>query len=154
VLRTAHRLFVPVAKSKRIDMVLNLPEAAAQVRVDEESLRRVVTNLVSNALKYTPEGGEVRLGLRDSPQEVSFWVSDTGYGIPAQDLPHLFTKFYRVGQRENGQRIPGSGLGLAIAKKAVEAMGGSISVQSELKKGSTFSVVIPKAPPPEPGGKP
>jgi|GEM_PF-3507380 len=145
IFNEVRNLLAPMARAKRITLHPLPPGAIAFLTAAEEPLRQIVTNLVSNALKYTPDGGEVRLGLKDAPQELQFWVSDTGYGIPAQDIPHLFTKFYRSGSA-GVQCIPGSGLGLSIAQRAAESLGGRIQVKSELGKGSTFLVVIPKRP--------
>ena len=104
-----------------------------------------MTNLVSNAIKYTPERGQVRLGLTDGPDEVMFFVSNTGHGIAPADIPHLFTKFYRSGgDRAAGRRIPGTGLGLNIVHKAVTALGGRIHVESEMGKNTLFMVKLPK----------
>ncbi|MFA6317805.1 MAG: HAMP domain-containing sensor histidine kinase [Elusimicrobiota bacterium] len=124
------------------------PAASDFVYCDEDSLRQVVINLVSNALKYTPENGEIRLGLESGKDEVRFSVADTGRGISPDDLPHIFTKFYRAAQpgKESSERIPGTGLGLCIAHKAAIAMGGSIEVKSSVGKGSIFLVSLPRVP--------
>lgn len=145
VFRQACTLFAPVAASKRIEIELPAP-SGEKVFADEELLRRIVLNLLSNALKYTPDGGKVAVGAGSTPQETRFWVADSGHGIPAADLPHLFTKFYRPGAGPQArERIPGSGLGLSIAERAARALGGKIVVQSELGKGTVFIVVIPRA---------
>jgi signal transduction histidine kinase len=112
---------------------------------DPEMLRRIVINLVSNACKYTPSGGTVRVTLEASSEEVKFFVADNGPGIAPEDRERLFTKFYRVpGSEGKHQRIPGSGLGLAITKQAVELHHGRIWVESEKGKGSVFYVVLPR----------
>ncbi|MBI5881988.1 MAG: HAMP domain-containing protein [Elusimicrobia bacterium] len=144
-------ILAPVASSKKIAVHPLPSEASDFVVADEDTLRQVVSNLVSNAFKYTPEGGEVRLGLESGEGEVRFWVADTGRGIAPEDLPHIFTKFYRgsrpaEGSADPGQRIPGSGLGLSIAHKAVTSMGGSIRVESEPGKGSKFIISLPRVP--------
>ena len=133
-----------MAQSKRITVRRPPPEATASVYAPDEALRSVLMNLVSNALKYTPEGGQVQVEWVDAPEAVTLWVTDTGYGIPPEDLPHLFTKFYRARTEGAPERIPGSGLGLSIAHKAVQAMGGRMWVVSEVGKGSTFCVELPK----------
>lgn len=138
-------LFALSATSKNVAIHGLAPEVAECVYADEELMRQVVTNLISNALKYTPAGGEIRVGLESDARELRFWVADTGYGIKADDLPRLFTKFYRSGTGSDaGEPIPGTGLGLSIVHKAVQAMDGTIKVQSELGKGSNFLVSIPK----------
>lgn len=144
-------LLAPMAGSKRIS-VHPLPPAASEfVYTDEDLLRQVVTNLVSNALKYTPDGGEIRLGLEADAGEVRFRVADTGCGIKPEDLPLIFTKFYRAD--DPSRRIPGTGLGLSIAHKAVASMGGRLWVESAVGQGSTFFVAMPKRPPTTAAGK-
>ncbi|HBL15628.1 MAG: hypothetical protein A2X36_15065 [Elusimicrobia bacterium GWA2_69_24] len=120
--------------------------AVAYLVAPPEDLRRIIMNLISNAIKYTPEGGEIRLGLEANGSEIGFWVRDTGCGIPAEDLPHLFTKFYRSQEdRSRAQRIKGTGLGLNIAHKAALRLGGRIDVQSRVGQGSVFRLTIPKS---------
>jgi len=115
------------------------------VNADEGRLRQVVINLVDNAVKYTPAGGNVRLALGHQNGTVGISVSDTGVGIPAEAARHLFKPFYRVKttQPQNGQAS--SGLGLAIAKRLVDAHGGQISFESEPGRGTTFTVELPSA---------
>ena len=108
-------------------------------------MTQIVANLVSNAIKYTPNNGEIRIDLSDSARELMFYVSNTGHGIPAEDIPHLFTKFYRSGaDRASGKRIPGTGLGLNIVQKAVNALGGRIWVESQAGVNTLFMVKLPK----------
>lgn len=135
----------PVARSKSIELSPLPKDATGMVHAKEEDVRLVVGNLLSNALKYTPSGGRVRVGLSETSKEVLFWVQDTGRGIPAKDIPNLFAKFYRSEEELSAaRRIPGTGLGLNIAHKAVLAMGGRIWVNSTPGKGSIFYVAIPK----------
>lgn len=110
--------------------------------VDPDRLREVITNLFDNAVKYTPEG-KVSLGLTGDPQVVQMYVRDTGPGIPKEDLPHLFQKFYRVDNSAT-RTIGGTGLGLFICKKIVELYGGRIWAESELGKGSSFFINFPR----------
>lgn len=145
VLREACRLFAPVARAKRIRVELPPDNVTKGLYADDEALRQVVMNLLSNALKYTPEGGRVSAGLESDEREVRFWVSDTGPGIKPEDAPHLFTKFYRGDVGGRRERIPGSGLGLAIAQKAARALGGEISVSSAPGQGSIFTATFPKS---------
>jgi signal transduction histidine kinase len=105
-------------------------------------LHQALYNLVENALKYTPQGGEVTIQLQTDPSALTFAVQDSGIGIPENDLPRLFEKFYRGTNREAlSQR--GTGLGLAIVKSIAERHGGSVWVESALGKGSTFYLQIP-----------
>jgi PAS domain S-box-containing protein len=112
------------------------------VYVDPDRLREVITNLFDNAVKYTPEG-RVTLGLTGNDQVVQCYVKDTGPGIPADDIPHLFQKFYRVDNSAT-RTIGGTGLGLFICQKIVELYNGRIWAESELGKGSTFYINLPR----------
>lgn len=112
------------------------------VYVDPDRLREVITNLFDNAVKYTPEG-RVTLGLSGNDQVVQCSVKDTGPGIPAEDVPHLFQKFYRVDNSAT-RTIGGTGLGLFICRKIVELYNGRIWVESELGKGSNFYINLPR----------
>ncbi|HVU59701.1 MAG TPA: ATP-binding protein [Candidatus Saccharimonadales bacterium] len=109
---------------------------------DPERLREVITNLFDNAVKYTDEG-KVTIGLTGNDQVVQFFVRDTGFGIPAEDIPHMFQKFYRVDNSAT-RTIGGTGLGLFISRKIIELYGGRIWVESELGKGSTFYINLPR----------
>ena len=113
-----------------------------EARVDRKLLRRALVNLLNNAIKYSPAGGEVRLTLALAGGEAVIRVSDQGIGIPPEDLPRLFEPFHRAA---NVEGLPGTGLGLVIAKQAVEMHGGSISVESALGRGTTFTVRLPLA---------
>ncbi|HYE40298.1 MAG TPA: PAS domain-containing sensor histidine kinase, partial [Ramlibacter sp.] len=110
---------------------------------DEKLLRHVFVNLLSNALKYSPGGGEVRFEVRRQGEDVVFRVRDQGIGIPADELPHLFASFHRA---SNVGEIQGTGLGLAIAKNAVDMHDGTIDVESVLGQGTTFTVTLSRAP--------
>ncbi|NJL95228.1 MAG: cell wall metabolism sensor histidine kinase WalK [Anaerolineae bacterium] len=106
---------------------------------------QVLNNLLSNAIKYTPEGGNVTLGASQRQGRAIITISDTGYGIPADALPHLFEKFFRV-KRPEHMAEKGTGLGLAIVKGIVEQHGGEIRVESTLGAGTSFSVLLPLEP--------
>lgn len=112
------------------------------VNVDPDRLREVITNLFDNAVKYTPEG-KISLGLTGNEQVVQCYVKDTGPGIPKDDLPHLFQKFYRVDNSAT-RTVGGTGLGLFICRKIVELYGGRIWAESELGKGSSFYINLPR----------
>ncbi|WP_299025126.1 HAMP domain-containing sensor histidine kinase [uncultured Thermanaerothrix sp.] len=110
---------------------------------DKDRLKQVLLNLVGNAIKYTPPGGEICLGLRREGNEARIRVSDSGPGIPEEDLPHIFERFYR-GRGQEGENAPfGYGLGLAIAQRIVQSHGGWIEVESRLGQGTTFIVRLP-----------
>ncbi|MBI4422885.1 MAG: HAMP domain-containing histidine kinase [Elusimicrobia bacterium] len=138
------RLYVPAARGRNIDL-RGVAAGPALLEADRELMRRVVINLVSNALKYTPAGGKVEVRLEERPEGIHLAVADTGPGIPPEDREKIFTKFYRVaGPGGRAQRIPGSGLGLAIAKQAVDLHQGKIWVESVMGKQSVFHVSLPK----------
>lgn len=116
----------------------NLPE----VHCDERRIEHVLINLISNAIKFTPHGGQVTITAEAVGQQVRFCVSDTGSGIPAEALPRIFDKFYQVHtSTETG--IKGTGLGLAIVKHIVELHGGEVSVRSQIGSGSCFFFTLP-----------
>jgi signal transduction histidine kinase len=125
------------------------------LEVDGSRIRQLLLNLVTNAVKYTPAGGRVTIGLEDGGHEVSLTVADTGVGIAAGDLPHIFDRFWRadVARSRTGERA-GAGLGLAITKWIAEAHGGSISVQSRPNRGTRFTVALPRGLPPLAEGRP
>jgi signal transduction histidine kinase len=130
------------ADARNIDLVLSLPPKMPQVRGDKERLAVVLTNLVGNAIKYTPEGGrvDVRCAMEDSRVRIA--VTDTGIGIQAEDQERIFEKFYRV-RDERVSAIPGTGLGLAIVKETIRLHGGAVFVESTPGQGSTFTVSLP-----------
>lgn len=115
--------------------------APALVLGDRQRLRELLDNLIDNALKHTDPGGRVTIRVRPEPSWVALEVEDTGRGIGAEHLPHIFERFYRADPSRTGQ---GVGLGLAIAKAVAEAHGGSIAVESALRKGSLFRVRVPR----------
>ena len=129
-----------------VELIDALP-ALPEVVTDPDRIDQVVGNLVENALRYTPEGGRVTLALEPADGYVRIVVADTGPGIEAADVPHIFERLY-VSQRYRPLRPEGSGLGLTIVKELVEAMGGRAEVVSEPGRGTTVSVLIPVAPPP------
>lgn len=112
------------------------------VNLDNDHLREVVSNLVENAIKYTPQG-DVVIDVGGDTEHVVVSVSDSGIGIPAEDIPHLFQKFYRVDNSDT-REIGGTGLGLYLCRRLAETMGGRIWVDSEYKKGSTFYLEVPR----------
>jgi len=116
----------------------DLPPALA----DRERLRQAVTNLVQNALRYTPAGGAVLVSAERRGGMIALAVTDTGIGIAPEDLPHVFERFYRT-DRARGRDTGGTGLGLAIVKGAVDAMGGEIAVESRPGSGSRFTILLP-----------
>lgn len=112
------------------------------VRGDRDKMVQVLINLLSNALKYTPSGGRVTVGVLERGKRALITVTDTGPGIPESDLPFIFERFYR-GDKSRTRATGGAGIGLSIVKALVQAHGGQVSVESKVGKGSTFSVVLP-----------
>ncbi|MCU0549804.1 MAG: HAMP domain-containing histidine kinase [Leptolyngbya sp. Prado105] len=121
-----------IAQDKELLLRTEIPGSLPFVFANSGALREVLSNLIDNALKYTPSGGEVHIRAYCDLDRICIWISDTGLGIPSEDLEHLFERHYR-GVQANGE-IPGTGLGLAIARRLVEQMNGSIQVFSPLKK--------------------
>ncbi|MEO8451752.1 MAG: ATP-binding protein [Gemmatimonadota bacterium] len=134
-----------LAELAGIEVRTQVPPGPVLLNVDRNRVRQLLLNLVTNAVKYTPRGGQVGLGLADQGSAVEFVVRDTGIGIAAGDLPHIFDRFWRadpVRSRESDR--PGTGLGLAITKWIAEAHGGSISAQSRPGRGTIFTVSLPR----------
>jgi signal transduction histidine kinase len=136
----------PQADAKGVSLTVDLPEVLPHCNLDYHRIGQVLRNLLDNALAHTPEGGRITISARESGNQVEVAVSDTGEGIPQEDLPNIFERFYRV-DKSRARATGGSGLGLTIAKRLVEAHGGRIEVQSELGKGSRFSFTVPIADP-------
>jgi signal transduction histidine kinase len=122
---------------------LELAEGEAWTNADRDKISQVLVNLVSNALKYTLAGGKVLIEARETADEVFVSVSDTGIGIPEDDLPYIFERFYRT-DKSRSRATGGSGIGLTVAKSIVDAHGGRITVESKPNRGSTFTVSLPK----------
>ncbi len=130
------------AENKRITLEMQQHDAAYVVPVDPARFAQALSNLVSNAIKYTPEGGNVAVVFGHQDNKIIIRIMDTGYGIPEDALPNLFKKFYRVNTVQH-RREEGTGLGLSIVKAIVDLHGGDITVESEPGKGSVFNVVLP-----------
>ena len=140
-----------LGETAEIAVRATLPQGPVILPVDGGRIRQLLLNLVTNAIKYTPAGGSVALELVDTGSTVSITVSDSGIGIAADDLPHVFDRFWRadLARTRTGDR-PGFGLGLAISRWIVEAHGGTIVVQSRPGRGSIFTVTLPRPTVPEP----
>jgi signal transduction histidine kinase len=136
----------PLAEQKGQTIVLDVPEQAPLAQGSPLLLREALTNLVSNAVKYTPEGGQVNVWARSGPAPgtATLGVTDTGIGLSEEDQERLFTKFFRSAD-PRVTRERGTGLGLALTHAIVERMGGRIAVESRLNEGATFRVLLPSA---------
>lgn len=133
------------ARGRRVRVAIDASPEELVVVADPERIGQVVENLVSNAIKYTPPGGNVTLSTRRDAHRAALSVHDTGLGIPAGSIPHLFEPFYRVPEREHTE-AEGTGLGLSIVKAIVDQHGGEIRVESEPGRGSRFTVLLPLRP--------
>ncbi len=136
--------FRVLAAKKRQSIALETPPSTSCV-ADPDLVERALGNLVDNALKYTPEGGAITLRAAAEGENVVFTVTDTGIGIPEGDLPRIFERFYRV-DKSRSRDLGGTGLGLAIVKHVAQLLGGTVTVQSQVGKGSVFRLRFPKGP--------
>jgi signal transduction histidine kinase len=135
-------MFKPIVHSTTVSLVFDEPEDEIKLYTDDKKLSQILRNFISNALKFTP-AGEVRVTARlVGDDQVEFAVTDTGIGIAAEHVPNLFADFVQINSRWQ-KRLRGSGLGLSLARKFAELLGGSVAVESELGKGSRFSVTLP-----------
>ncbi|MDR0425048.1 MAG: cell wall metabolism sensor histidine kinase WalK, partial [Clostridiales Family XIII bacterium] len=127
-------------KKLRLDIV----GRSVNVMADRDRIRGVIGNLMSNSVKYTPEGGRIQISVEDAGDMGVLVVEDNGEGIDSSKLPFIFERFYRA-DASRSRGTGGTGIGLAIVKSAVDAHGGTVDVQSEPGKGSRFAVSLPKA---------
>lgn len=139
-------LYMPLFEKKKLTGKMEVPEDMPLISLDEEKIKQVITNLISNAFKFTPEGGSITIRGEYDADKVTLSVVDSGIGIPKDFVGQLFERFKQVpGTREKIGGPKGTGLGLAIAKGIVEAHGGKIWAESELGKGSSFRFWLPRA---------
>jgi PAS domain S-box-containing protein len=141
LVRDSVEILAPLASSKGLLLTADVPSSDVSVFCDRERILQVLSNLIGNALKFTVEGGTIAVSVRDGEGETTLAVSDTGCGIEASQVPHIFDRYWQA----NGAR-DGIGLGLSIAKGIVEAHGGRIWVETELGRGTTFFFTLAKAP--------
>jgi signal transduction histidine kinase len=130
----------PLVQQKSVEIKIDIETPSPHARTDERRLRQVVTNIISNAVKFT-EKGSIDISVHKDGERVVIGVKDTGPGIAQEQLPRLFTEFVQLGSLK--QRARGTGLGLAICKRLVEAHGGQVTAESQLGVGSTFRVILP-----------
>lgn len=144
VLATIHAM-QPLADESEIRLAVELTQRAdmtIHATGDETQLKRVLVNLIENAIRHTEPGGEIRVSVERTGSGIECRVRDTGCGIPEAHLPHIFDRFYRV-DKTRSRQSGGSGLGLAICRQIVEAHGGTISAESQMDVGTTFVIVLP-----------
>jgi len=137
--------FSPQARRENVNLQLDIPSDLSVLVGDGDRLAQVFTNLVDNALKFTPQNGQVSLSAKQVPPEMEISVSNSGSGVPKEALPHLFDRFYQVDESRAGGEGHGTGLGLAIVKEIIQAHGGRIGVRSEEGQGTTFTINLPLA---------
>jgi len=144
LVRQAVSPWQPKMAAKEISLSLDLPDGLPLVKIDWQRVNQVLHNLLENAVAYTPKGGSISVAAAELDGWVEVSVADTGEGIPAEDLPNIFERFYRV-DKSRARVTGGSGLGLTIARRLIEAHGGRVTVESKLGKGSCFSFTLPVA---------
>ena len=142
LLQAAFDSISPLGKAKKQVLERKCPEGIPLLSGDSQKIHQMLVNLLQNAVNYTPQGGRITLEGRRTEGGVQFEVTDTGIGIPAEDLPRIFERFYRV-DKGRSRELGGTGLGLSIVKHIAEAHGGRVSVESQLGKGSRFTVSLP-----------
>jgi len=133
--------FQPQAEKNKQSLCVEAP-TGLEVIAHHDQIEQVLVNLVDNALKYTPAGGQIRVTAERHPDGIAVHVADTGIGIMSQDVPRIFERFYRV-DKARSRQSGGTGLGLSIVKHIVEAHGGQVTVESEYNRGSTFTFTLP-----------
>lgn len=134
--------YINSAQVKNIILSREIPEGEILIEADKERISQMIGRLLNNAIKFTNAKGRVKVIVKNLFREVEIIISDTGIGIPETDVPNIFQKFYRVNRP--GTEIPGTGLGLVFVKQIIDLHKGFISIQSEVDKGTTFSVKLPK----------
>jgi two-component system sensor histidine kinase/response regulator len=142
VLQTVLDRFADEAQGKEVGLEYALPEQELVIRADENGLDSILRNLIGNAIKYTPARGKVTVAVTAEDGCAVIKVSDTGIGIPAEELPHIGEEFFRA-KNAHAAGLPGTGLGMSIVKQYVDRCNGQIGVESEVGKGTTFTVRLP-----------
>ena len=142
LIHDAFEMMRPIAEKGRIELIEARAPEDAVVCCDSEAVSQILSNLMENAIKYTPAGGQISVGALSLGSMVEFFVRDTGIGIPEEDLPRLFERFYRV-DKARSRELGGTGLGLSIVKHLVAAHHGTTRVESRVHEGSTFSFTLP-----------
>ena len=143
VIGRVREMVEPEVEKKELEFSFELPEGPAMIQASEEEMERLVGNLVENAVKYTPPQGKVSIRLQIHPNELELVVADTGIGIPKESLPRIFDELYRAPNAKKWL-ASGTGIGLSLVKRIVDQYGGQIEVQSEVNRGSTFRIRLPR----------
>ena len=129
-------------EEKKYELVRDYPITSVWIEIDTDKITQVIDNILNNAIKYSPDGGKITVTMKTTDDQMILSISDQGLGIPKQDLPRIFDRFYRV-DRARSRAQGGTGLGLAIAKEIIKQHDGFIWAKSEYGKGSTFTIVLP-----------
>ena len=129
-------------EEKKYEIVRDYPITSVWIEIDTDKMTQVIDNILNNAIKYSPDGGKITVSMKTTDDQMILSISDQGLGIPKQDLPKIFDRFYRV-DRARSRAQGGTGLGLAIAKEIIKQHNGFIWAKSEYGKGSTFTIVLP-----------
>lgn len=132
------------AREKRVQLTVEIPPALGEIYMDEDKMIQVLTNLLGNAMKFTPEGGKITVAIRDKKDKIEVRVTDTGVGIPAEDIGKIFERYQQAEHQESVYLQKGTGLGLAITKEIVRMHKGEVGVESQPKLGSVFWFTLPK----------
>ncbi len=134
----------PYGEEKKINILLSCPANLPSILANRQNMEEVFSNFITNAIKYSPACGTITISAATENEYLKLQISDTGFGIPSEELGKIFTRFYRV-KDSNTRQIQGTGLGLSIVKSIIESHHGKISVESEIGKGTTFTVLLPLA---------
>ena len=137
--------FTPQAQKANVALQVDVSDDLSSLVGDGDRLAQVFTNLIDNALKFTPANGQVAVSAKQAEAELEISITDTGTGVEKEALPHLFDRFYQVDPSRAGGEKHGAGLGLAIVKEIVEAHGGKIGVRSQVGHGTMFTIHLPLA---------
>jgi signal transduction histidine kinase len=150
LLRRCLLMFEQRIEEKRIEVSVDLCEGKISVWADEDRISQVITNLIDNAVKFTGEGGQIKVWTFCTENKVHVNIADTGVGIPADDQPYVFERFFKV-DKSHSQGTPGTGIGLSIVKRIIAQHGETIGLQSQEGKGTTFTFTLTRSmPSPEP----
>jgi signal transduction histidine kinase len=141
VAKTAYELFKPLADEKKIDFEINCTGDDILLKGNSMKLQRVIANLIDNAIKYTPEEGQIFIKIYTENEFAYFKIQNSGKGIAPENINNIFKRFYRCDESRSKQ---GNGLGLSLASAIVKVHGGTINVESEVNKITTFTVVLPR----------
>jgi PAS domain S-box-containing protein len=142
-----HETMVLYAEKNGVELLLGLADNLPEAKFDRDRIVQILINLIGNAIKFSPKGGQACLNVQHRGEELVISVSDTGVGIPKMELPKIFERFYRAEQQR--EEVQGTGLGLSIVHKIVMRHGGRIEAESKVGQGSTFTVFLPLVPKPE-----